>query len=385
MTMTKERKKRAGGISLPAPELKAALAAVGQAVPTRSPRPIYQSVLLSGAVLSGSDGDIRIDVTLETAPPGINFLLPKDRFSAILGSFSGDEITITPDESSCLIKAGRGEWTLPTEDAGEYPAWSVDGAKPVTRLPVDQFCRAVKGVVFAVDDESSRYALGAVLVEVKGEVVTFVATDGRRLSCVTCEHDLAVDDRREPEYKGEKVEPALLVPARAMAIISRLAASAEGDSVQLETTGKEIVATFSNVTVTARLLDGRYPRWRDTLPERDAKATTVSRADLLAATRAAAIVTSEESKGVQFVFSGDGIWLHGQSAEKGESSVTCDVVEAGDKATVKLDPLFVQQWLGGIDSEAEPEVEVEAVDAQSAVILRCGDNVGVIMPLAVDC
>lgn len=383
-TATKERKKRAGGISLPAQELKAALAAVGQAVPARSPRPIFQSVLLSDGVLSGSDGDIRIDVTLENAPPGINFLLPKDRFSAILGSYTGDEITITPDDTSCVIKAGRGEWTLPTEDAGEYPAWSVDGAKPVTRLPVDQFCRAVKGVVFAVDDESSRYALGAVLVEVKGEVVTFVATDGRRLSCVNCEHDLAVDDRREPEHKGEKVEPALLVPARAMAIIARLAASSDGDSVQLETTGKEIVATVGNATVTARLLDGRYPRWRDTLPDRDAKATTVSRADLLAATRAAAIVTSEESKGVQFVFSNDGIWLHGQSSEKGESSVTCDVVEAGDKATVKLDPLFVQQWLGGIDSEAEPEVEVEAVDAQSAVILRCGDNVGVIMPLAAE-
>jgi DNA polymerase-3 subunit beta len=376
-TATKERKKRAGGISLSAPELKAALAAVGQAVPSRSPRPIYQSVLLSGGVLSGSDGDVRIDVTLENAPPGINFLLPKDRFAAILGSFSGDEITITPDDSSCVIKAGRGEWTLPTENAGEYPAWDVDGAKPVTRLPVDQFCRAVKGVVFAVDDESSRYALGAVLVEVKGEVVTFVATDGRRLSCVTCEHDLAVDDSQT------------LVPARAMAIIARLAAACGDASVQLETTGKEIVATVGNATVTARLLDGRYPRWRDTLPERDAKATTVSRADLLAATRAAAIVTSEESKGVQFVFSGDGIWLHGQSSEKGESSVTCDVVEAGDKATVKLDPLFVQQWLGGIDSEEEPTASIEVVNDQSAVVLRCGKQedgtysyTGVIMPMA---
>ena len=371
-TATKERKKRTGGISLSAPELKAALAAVGQAVPTRSPRPIYQSVLLSGGVLSGSDGDVRIDVTLENAPPGINFLLPKDRFAAILGSFTGDEITITPDDSSCVIKAGRGEWTLPTEDAGEYPAWNVDGAKPVTRLPVDQFCRAVKGVVFAVDDESSRYALGAVLVEVNGEVVTFVATDGRRLSCVNCEHDLAVDDSQT------------LVPARAMAIIARLAAGCGDASVQLETTGKEIVATVGNATVTARLLDGRYPRWRDTLPDRKAKSTTVSRADLLSATRAAAICTSDESKGVQFTFSDEGIWLHGQSSEKGESSVTCDVVEAGDKATVKLDPLFVQQWLGGIDSEAEPEVEVEAVDAQSAVILRCGDNTGVIMPLAAE-
>jgi DNA polymerase-3 subunit beta len=374
MTMTKERRKRAGGISLSAPEIKAALAAVGQAVPSRSPRPIYQSVLLSGAVLSGSDGDVRIDVTLETVPSDVSLLLPKDRLSAILGSHSGDEITITPDESSCVIKAGRGEWTLPTEDAGEYPAWDVGTTKLVTRMPADLLARAVKGVVFAVDDESSRYALGAVLIDVQGDTVNFVATDGRRLACVQCE--------RSQNESNDDVAP--LVPARAMAMIARLAAAAGDESVQLETTGKEIVATVGNVTVKARLLDGRYPRWRDTLPERDAKATTVSRADLLAATRAAAIVTSDESKGVQFVFSDGGIWLHGQSAEKGESSVTCDVVEAGDKATVKLDPLFVQQWLGGIDSDAEPEVEVEAVDAQSAVILRCGDNTGVIMPLAVD-
>lgn len=373
MTATKERRKtKTGGISLSAQELKAALAAVGQAVPSRSPRPILQNVLLSGGVLSGSDGDVRIDVTLETAPHGINFLLPKDRFSAILGSFSGDEITITPDESSCMIKAGRGEWTLPTEDAGEYPAWDVGATKLVTRMPADLLARAVKGVVFAVDDVFSRCALGAVLIDVQGDTVNFVATDGRRLASVQCE--------RSQNENNDDVAP--LVPARAMAIIARLAAAAGDDSVQLETTGKELVATVGSATVTARLLDGRFPRWRDTVPERDAKATTVNRDDLLAATRAAEICTSEDSKGVQFVFSPDGIWLHGQSSEKGESSVTCDVVEAGDKAQVKLDPLFVRQWLAGIDSESEPTVDVEVVDAQSAVILRCGDNTGVIMPMA---
>jgi DNA polymerase-3 subunit beta len=372
MTMTKERKKRAGGISLSAPELKSALAAVAQAVPSRSPKPIYQSVLLSGGVLSGSDGEIRIDVRLDEVPEGVSVLLPKDRLSAILSACSSDSITLTQSESSCTVQAGHGTWTLPTEQANEYPAWTVDGAKPITRLPVDQFCRAVRGVVFSVDDESSRFALGAVLVEVKGEVVTFVATDGRRLSCVNCEHDLAVDDSQT------------LVPAKAIAIIARLAAAAGDDSVQLEATGKEIVATVGNATVTARLLDGRFPKWRDVLPERDAKATTVNRAELLSATRAAAICTSDESKGVLFTFNSDGIWLNGKSAEKGESSVTCEVVEAGDKATVKMDPVFVQQWLNGVDSESEPDVEVEAVDATSAVILRCGDNTGVIMPLAND-
>lgn len=339
---------------------------------------MLQNVLLSGGVLSGSDGDIRVDVAINDAPPGINVLLPKDRIRAIvdpknLGAAFEGEITFSVEDTRCIVKAGHGEWTLPTEAVAEYPSWNVDGAKPITRLPADQFVRAVRGVVFATDNESSRYALGAVLVEVKGDTVTFVATDGRRLSSVTCEHDLAVDDS------------TTLVPASAMELIAELAEKAGNASVQLEASGNEVIASVWDFTVTARLVDGRFPRWRDVLPERDAKATTVDRYALMTATRAAAIVTSEQSKGVSYTFTSDGIHLHGQSAECGESSVTCDVVEAGDKATVSLDPTFVTQWLDGVDDpNAEPEVEVEAVDAQSAVILRCGDVTGVIMPLAKD-
>jgi DNA polymerase-3 subunit beta len=371
MTATKERKKTKAGTTLSAPALKAALNAVAAAVPGKSVRPILQNVLLSDGVLSGSDGEIRIDVEID-APPGINFLLPKDRLHAILLSTTGDEITLTPDGSSCVVTAGRGTWTLPTEDAAEYPSWDPVGTKPITRLPADQFVRAVRGVVFSADAESSRYALGAVLIEVEGEVVTFVATDGRRLSSVRCEHDLAVDNS------------TTLVPARVMQIIARLADQAGDGSVQLEATGKEVVATIGNVTVTALLLEGRFPLWRDVVPSRDADPTTVTRADLLSATRAAAICSSEESKGVLYAFSGDGIWLQGKSGEKGESSVTCEIVEAGAKASVKLDPAFVTEWLNGIAGDDYPNVEVDAVDPESAVVLRCGDNTGVIMPLAKD-
>jgi len=383
-TATKERKTKTGGISLSAATLKAALNAVSAAVPTRGTKPILQSVLLKDGILTGSDGEIRIDVVMENAPPGCDFLLPEDRFRQIVNSCTADEITLTPADSCVVITAGRGKWTLPTESTAEYPEWEPAGVKEVVRLPADQFVRAVRGSVFATDNESSRYALGAVLVEVRGENVHLVGTDGRRLASVQCEHDQAVDDRREPDHKGEKVEPPLLVPARVMSILARLAAHAGDDAVQLEATGKELIATVGNATVTALLLDGRYPRWRETVPERDAKATTVDRAALHAATRAAAICASEESKGVTFTFSSEGILLQGKSSEKGESVVTCDVIEAGDMASVKLDPAFVTEWLNGIDSEADPNVEVEVVDAQSAVILRCGDNTGVIMPMAAD-
>jgi len=362
--------KKPNGIELAASDLRAALAAVSPAVPTRAPKPIYQAVRLGDGLLTGSDGEVRIDVALYYH--GEPILLPHARLSAILAAATGDTVTLQPGDASCVVKAGNGTWTLPTESAADYPLWEPKDAKPITRLPADQFFRAVKGVVFATDNESSRFALGAVLVEVKGETVSFVATDGRRLSLVECEHDLAVDDSQT------------LAPSRVMAILSRLAAAEEDGSVQLEATATELIAEIGATTVTARLIEGRFPRWRDVLPDLGVEPTTVLADQLLTAVRAAAIVTTESSKGVDFTFSKNGLLLRGQSAEAGQSSVTCEVVEAGAACTAKLDPTYVVEWLQGLPKNGEPTVSVQAKDGNSAVIFRNDCNTGVVMPMAVD-
>lgn len=372
MTTTITRKKtRPTGIALNAADLKAALHAVAPAVPTRSPKPVLLNVRLGDGHLTASDGEVQIQFEVPEWT-GEAMLLPHARLSAILNAAAGDEVTLAAGDTSCTVSAGAGTWTLPTEDAQEYPTWNVEGEKPITRLPCDQFTRAVRGVVFATDDDSSRFALGAVLVEVKGEVVTFVATDGRRLSAVECEVELALDDSQT------------LVPARVMQILARLAAVAGDASIQLEATDNELVATVGAATVTARLVSGRFPKWRDVIPSVDVQPTTVLAADLLGATRAAAICTSEQSKGVDFAFAENGIWLHGQSAEAGESSVTCPLVEFGNACAVKLDPIYVREWLTGLPADGEPTVSVQATDHQSAVVFRCDDHTGVVMPLAKD-
>ncbi len=111
------------------------------------------------------------------------------------------------------------------------------------------------------------------------------------------------------------------------------------------------------------------------------KPTTVLAAELLSATRAAAIVASEQSRGVDYTFTAEGLHLHGQSAECGESSVTCEIVEFGHGCAVKLDPVFVREWLQGLPADGEPTISVQAKDKGSAVVLRADSYTGVIMPL----
>lgn len=365
-TATKARRTaKSGGITLPTDCLRKALAAVRAAVPSRSPKPILSNVLFYNGGLTASD--LELQVSAEIPYVGDPLLLPFARLQAILVAASGDEVTLTPGGTSCVVAVGGGTWTIPTEDAAEFPKWQPSDLRPIARIPADQFCRAVKAVAYATDNETSRFALGAVLVEVAAGTVYLVATDGRRLSSFELEVDQAVDDS------------TTLVPSRAITTIQAAAAHSEG-AVQLEATASELVATIDGTVVTTRLVEGRFPRWRDVIPEREAKSLTINGPELLAATRAAAVCTSEQSRGVTYAFTAEGVHLTAASAEAGQSSVTCPVLQAGPTVAVAMDPHFVAEYLRGVD-ESEP-VEIEAVDRGSAVVFRCGDCTGVVMPLA---
>jgi DNA polymerase III subunit beta len=372
----------ADGLKINAGELLAALQDVTRVVSSRSPRPILANVRIGAGTITGTDLDTRIDRTLGADCESM--LLPADRLTDILRSCrSTDEVTLTPSGSSVTVKCGRGSWTLPTEDAAEYPVWPVENAQPVCRLPADQFVRAVRAVSYAADSESSRYALGGVLIDVADGRPTFVATDGRRLAAVETETDQAVDDRTQGDDDEEQANrQPLLVPVIAIRLAASLADGDEG-SVQIEATKSEVIFTGTDFVLTARLVEGRFPRWRDVFPEPTTEPHSVVRDDLLAATRAAAVVTSEASNGVAYDFA-KALTLTAQSSEYGQSRVTCEIHEAGTACRVKMNPAFVRDYLSHLPSDEEPHVSILTNGNEGAVVLTTGDYRCVIMPLSED-
>jgi len=384
-------KTKASSITIPKAELLAAMLAVKPAVPTRSPKPILQNVRIGDGLVTGTDLEIRIDRQIgERCDP---FLVPFGRLLAILRVAQGQDVMLTPKDTSVSVKCGRGRWELPTESELEFPTWEPSGLEPLCRLPADQFARAARATAYATDNESSRYALGAVLLEVRSGNPTWVATDGRRLACVETETDQAVDDRE------------VLVPSRLINIVvgllkkkkkskddhadeddsdERYEVDPSFGSVQVEASQKEVVFTLDDVTVTGRMTEGRFPRWRDVIGEVDGEPSVLEVAELLSAVRAAAIVTSEQSKGVDFEWTSNTLAISAKSSEYGESVVKCPIVAAGSTSSTKLDPRYVAEYLSRVPSDEEPQVNIWATNRDSRVLLKCGVYTAVIMPLAKD-
>jgi DNA polymerase-3 subunit beta len=95
------------------------------------------------------------------------------------------------------------------------------------------------------------------------------------------------------------------------------------------------------------------------------------------------IVTNEESRGVDFTFSGDTLTLASVGADIGTSRIELPVSYGGDEITVTFDPKFVQDFVRVFDS-AVP-VSLSLNDANSAALFRAEENYQyVVMPLARD-
>jgi len=355
------------GTTLNVAMLKAALSDLSDAIPNRSPRPVLLNALLQDGSITGSDLQTR--VTEDIGYDGEPLLLPFSRLRSILGECGADTVTLAVQGTVCIVKAGRSEWRLPVEDASEYPPWEPVGVKTMVRIPCDQFARAAWSVVGAADDTATA---GGVLIEVAGDECWLVSTDGRRLYTCKIEHDQAVDEK------------SVVVPAKAMRLIAKLAGKQPDEAIQLDASTSELVAVIGTTTVVVRLAASTFPKWRRIIPEASGGGTIVDRVLVESATRSAAIVTSETSRGVRYTFGGELLLLEGKSSEAGESRVQCAVGTAGTACKVSMNPAYITDWLEELPLDAEPTVDIEATGSDAAVVLRCGEHLAVVMPLAED-
>ena len=144
-----------------------------------------------------------------------------------------------------------------------------------------------------------------------------------------------------------------------MQLIERAIAPTDTE-VQIAIRGNEFIVHSPRATISARLLEGRFPEWRKVFPERGVgQQIELAAGPTHAAVRQAAIVTSEESRGIDFTFGDGSLVLAGKAAEVGQSRVELPIGYDGPEITITLDPRFVIDFLKVLDSRQDVHARTE--------------------------
>lgn len=362
-------------------KLLQAFAAVAPAAPARSPKAILQNVKLDvtgdGATLMATDLEqgIRYAVDgVEVEAPGV-VLLRTDKFGSILRESTDETFRIESDGQTTTFKGERSKFNLPVANPGEYPPVASFDESSYFDIPARLLKELIRRTLYATDNESSRYALGGVKLESDGQNITAIGTDGRRLAKM----EGPINKVGDPTSFGE----ATIVPSKAMSFIERTVSDDDGE-VQVAVRQNEVLVKTPRATLYTRLLEGRFPGWRDVFPQRSGSSKIeLPVGPFAAAVRQAAIVTSDESRGVNFTFGDGTLTLAGKTADVGQSHVEMPIGYSGESITITLDPRFVSDFLKVLDSEKTCTLDL--VDGDSAAVFTTDDGYGyVVMPLARD-
>lgn len=321
----------------------------------------------------------------------------------------GGGVTISADDSG-VERLTIGGATIPTAGPAEE-RHSVDPPTGEIRTYLIPWASwvAAENAAAATDTESSRYALGCVLLDSADGRGVFVGTDGCRLHAVATPvspHGAAGTTliRAAVFYRIRKAAETL---ARAVTgqTGKKLAATLAETAVTVQTDGhgRQVFSwSIGDVHLTAGEMEcqGRFPGWRDVIPNRPAADTaTFHGPTLRAQIVAAAAVTHEQDKGVRFTGGGGVDPFISAGKQGGHRGEYCAPLE-GDipvRMNVKLDPRFLVEAIdaaAAVAPGAPLAVEFVSGCQLSAVIYRAGGgltpsggNMGltvVVMPLAAD-
>ena len=299
-------------------------------------------------------------------------VLPTAQVGLILRTSGDEELELIADNDQVIVRGQRMEFTLPVEHAGLFPEVPDFEETSYYIVAARQLKKLIRRTIFATDLESARYALGGVLVELASEWLAMVGTDGRRLA------KMGTSASVEGIPTGPSGTP--VIPVKALKLIER---NLVDDDILVHLAiqaGTAILLRTESAVIYSRLVEGRFPRYQDVFPANIEVRIPLEAGALRLAVEQASIVTSDESRGVDFQFSSGMLKLSSQAAEVGTSHVDLPISYDGKPVDITFDPRYLIDALKTLD-DATP-ITVELIDSKNAAVFKTPDNYSyVVMPL----
>jgi DNA polymerase III subunit beta len=357
---------------------------VAAAVAARTTKPILSNVKAvaadDGLTLVAYDTEVGIRYELrgiQVSKAG-EAILAVAQLTSILRETSDADVTIEATDDGAKVKIGTSRFEMPGYPVNEFPDLpAFDDGGRYHEVNAGDLRKMIRRTSFAADKkDSTRFALSGVLWEAEGKTGRLVATDSKRLA--VCEGNATLHG------PAETTKGSHLVPAKTMTLLERNLID-DGELVRVALRPNEAMFQTERAMIYTRLVEGRYPPYRDILSQTRKQANvkiTLPVESFLARVRQAAIMTDDESKRVDLTFEAGKVTMKARGAETGSSEVVMTLPEYdGEAVSIAFDPQYVIEFLRAIDGE--PSVLLEMSDGAKPALFQCGDSYKyLVMPLA---
>lgn len=353
------------------------LSSVNGIVERRHTLPILSNLLLEGKegkiTLTATDLEMQISMSAETeiTEAFATTVSAKKLLDICRALPEGSELKLAEQDSRLQVSAGRSKFNLQTLPAADYPVMTRAANTQLTlKLPQKTFRSLLRQVEFSMAQQDIRYYLNGLLMEVNGQRLHVVGTDGHRLSYIST----------ELSENHEKQE--VILPRKTVTELIKLLDDVD-DELVIELSSTQVNFSFSNIRLISKIIDGKFPDYNRVIPVGHHNQFSINRVAVLQAMQRASILSNEKYRGIRMVLGSNTLRLISNNSEQEEAEEELEISYSGDSLDVGFNVTYLIDALNNVQTEM---VEFSLADANSSCLLTLPDNTNykyVVMPMRI--
>ena len=356
---------------------------VSKAIPAKSALPILENflfVLQDGSLqITASDQELtlRTNLEVEKCVEEGSMAIPARHIIDLLKSLPDQPVCIkTVSDSSFECAWANGNSILPYFPAEDYPEIKGAGedASKVSFAP-NALIDGINSTIYATADDEMRPAMNGIFFDIDTASTTFVASDSHKLICYT-----STEVQSEGQY-------SFILHKRPAAVLKSLIGR---DVAVVDATfdANTVVFTFGSTMMVCRLIVGKYPKYRDVIPQNNSNILKIDRVQFLNTIKRVAVCANKASNHVRLDLKEGQLELTSQDlgfAIAAYEKIACEY--SGDTLSIGFKSTFLVDIFSNMSCT---NLVMKFADARRAALILPSEEetdsekiCGIIMPVAI--
>ena len=364
-------------------ELLKSIMDVSKAIPAKSVLPILENFLfdLKGNILevtaSDSELTLRTEIEVDSTEEEGRVAIPARHMIDLLKELPDQPLSIkTSSDSSIACDWTSGNSVLPYFPAEDYPQikGASDDAEKII-FPAAGLIEGINSTVYATADDEIRPAMNGIFFDFDTESTTLVASDSHKLICYTTKDAKAAE------------KCSFILHKKPANVLKAIVDKEDGD-VEIAFDSSTVVFTFGRTTMVCRLIVGKYPKYRDVIPQNNSSILKIDRVLFLNTVRRVAVCANKASNHIKLDLKPGQMEITAQDlgfAIAAYEKVACDY--NGAELSIGFKSTFLGEILSNMSCET---VVMKFADARRAALIVPSEEdaasekiCGILMPIMV--
>lgn len=332
--------------------------------------PILENILLEteGGMLKVSATNLEIGVFLKVGAKieqEGRITVPAKLLSSFVSNLPSDgAVDLFVEDQVLNVSSGNSKAQIKGLEAAEFPIIPEMNGQFLFSMPAASVKEHMPRLLACVSLDSARPELSGVNLSLEKGALTLAATDSFRLAEAMI--PLKKEDVAAYDAFCEKTS-SVIVPSATFAEVLRVI-GAEAEEVKVSIEESQIFFQVGGVRIVSRLINGKYPEYRQIMPTSFETRVVVDKDDFLRAVKLAGMFAASKAGEVHFSISAEGVLkVASRAQDVGANTTELSVLLQGSAQEITFNPRYM---LDGIQAMGTSQFALLINSSNAPAVLR---------------